>query len=496
MNIAIAALCTTFSSEASIKWNEGVETKSTPTYQTSINPLYRIDGLEGSSNISSKVYENMKLLQADYVRHVPWFPYPRLAVAELFEPTNVSGVCKTYWNFTVMDPLITSLFNSTLVDHPIVMGFATSPEWMWQSGVPVPPVNQRDVPYEQGKTLRDPTFKEITSYYVRLAKYYTKGGFVDECGNFIKGYNYPDFQWWEVFNEIEAEHSLSVAYYDTIYDTIVAALREFLPTTKFLGLAMGSHNQFEYYTYHLNNSNHNPKTTPLDGISYHQYVGASGNLSSMAKSYFSQMDTFVAEATKIEAIKHSYQSSTETFINEIGCASGSYMEDGFYSLCAATYAYLFAKGSVLKIEHFGMSQVIGFTGRTLCDGCSDEWPSTSMVDWYSGEGNARYWALKILIEQFPTGSKVAHNTTSPEGVAVQAFTVGQQQKILLVNTMLTSTDINLNIVGSYHSVFVSPKTGNQFSCAANCTGNRNNLSGSYTLDPLEIAVVIPDHAQQ
>ncbi len=48
------------------------------------------------------------------------------------------------------------------------------------------------------------------------------------------------------------------------------------------------------------------------------------------------MDAFTVEVQKIEAIKQSFNTSTQTFINEIGCGSGSYMEPRFYLLCAAT----------------------------------------------------------------------------------------------------------------------------------------------------------------
>ena len=78
-------------------WQAGVYTETTPTYQTSINPLYRMDSL-GPSNISKVVFENMKHLNADYMRHVPWYPYPRLAVAELAEPSGVgTSDCSTSW---------------------------------------------------------------------------------------------------------------------------------------------------------------------------------------------------------------------------------------------------------------------------------------------------------------------------------------------------------------------------------------------------------------
>ena len=43
----------------------------------------------------------MKDLGADYVRYVPWLPYPKLGVAELEPPTPQ----KTSWDFSLIDPM-------------------------------------------------------------------------------------------------------------------------------------------------------------------------------------------------------------------------------------------------------------------------------------------------------------------------------------------------------------------------------------------------------
>lgn len=59
-------------------------------------------------------------------------------------------------------------------------------------------------------------------------------------------------------------------------------------------------------------------------------------------------------------------------------------------------------------------QVIGFTGATLGPGYEDEWPSTTMVNWWTGDGNVRYWVLKLLIDNFAGESvnKTAHVTST------------------------------------------------------------------------------------
>lgn len=140
---------------------------------------------------------------------------------------------------------------------------------------------------------------------------------------------------------------------------------------------MGSHNQFDYYATFLNRSNHHPSTVPIDGISYHQYVNGEGALPVLASQYFDQMDAFVvsasalhlalvcsfifyrcllqSEVATIEGIRQSFEPSTgpvSSFINEIGCAASiaTTMQKDFFLVCAASYAYLFARAAPLQVR--------------------------------------------------------------------------------------------------------------------------------------------------
>jgi hypothetical protein len=44
----------------------------------------------------------------DFVRYVPWLPYPKLAVAELEPPANG----KTSWDFSLIDPMTLDFLNA------------------------------------------------------------------------------------------------------------------------------------------------------------------------------------------------------------------------------------------------------------------------------------------------------------------------------------------------------------------------------------------------
>lgn len=51
--------------------------KTTPTPQVVVNPLIR-----SGSPIHENVYRALRNLNTDYIRFFPWFPYPKLGVAD------------------------------------------------------------------------------------------------------------------------------------------------------------------------------------------------------------------------------------------------------------------------------------------------------------------------------------------------------------------------------------------------------------------------------
>ena len=95
---------------------------TTPTLQVVVNPLIR-----RGSPIHDNVYSALRRLKTDYVRFVPWFPYPKLAVAELEPPSGG----KTSWDFSLIDPLVEDFLNATR-GRSTMLNFSTVPEWMWQ----------------------------------------------------------------------------------------------------------------------------------------------------------------------------------------------------------------------------------------------------------------------------------------------------------------------------------------------------------------------------
>src|SRR5690349_20975500 len=62
---------------ADIDWSRTIRvSRSTPTLQVVTNPM-----LNRGSPIHDGAFRALKALGADYVRYVPWLPYPKIAVA-------------------------------------------------------------------------------------------------------------------------------------------------------------------------------------------------------------------------------------------------------------------------------------------------------------------------------------------------------------------------------------------------------------------------------
>ena len=283
----------------SINWDDIITvSKSTPTLQVVVNPML----LRGSP-IHDGTFEALKNLGADFVRFVPWFPYPHMAVAELKPPTDD----QTFWDFSHIDPIVEDLMTATN-GHSVVMNFSTIPAWMFKTNRPVSypdDPNQVFWPYNQGSELRDPTLKELADYYVRLISWYTKGGFTDELGKVHKSGHYYKFPYWEVLNEPDLEHNISPQLYTKIYDAVVTAMKKVAPDTKFIGMSLAFENNPEWYEYFLNPANHRPGV-PLEGISYHFYGTrdvADQPLDSYQYAFFDKADGFLAKVRYIESIR-------------------------------------------------------------------------------------------------------------------------------------------------------------------------------------------------
>jgi hypothetical protein len=458
-----------------VNWNNEVSiSKTTPTLQLVENPKVR-----NSSPIHAQVFKALKDLGADYVRYVPWFPYPKMAVAELKAPTGD----KTYWDFTLPDSTMAALMDATQ-GHSVVINFSTTPAWMWKTNQTVNyPANpyQTGWDYNQGTELRDTTMKELAGYYGRLLSWYTKGGFTDELGHFHKSGHYYKIPYWEVLNEPDLEHNISPQLYTKMYDAIVTEMKKVSPRTKFIGMSLAFEGHPEFFEYFLNPKNHKPGVS-LEGISYHHYSTPSWReqpLNSYQYTFFEKADTFLDKVRYIENIRKRLAPQTFTTINEIGTILGAEtvpIPDDYWNLSGAMYAHMFLEMTRMGIDVAGESQLVGYPSQ---------FPDVSMVNWTTGNPNARYWVLKLLIENFGAGDKLVSATyRGPESLDYQAFVTKMGKRILLINKRDKEIQITLPAeekTGMVRSVDITTRENPPAS--VQLTGN------TFTLKPFSVSVV-------
>jgi hypothetical protein len=445
--------------EVKVNWNK-IErvSKTTPTLQVVVNPLLR-----RGSPIHDQAFQALHNLQADYVRYVPWFPYPRLGVAELEPPTSE----RTFWDFSLLDPLTEDFLNAT-GGHSVVMNFSTIPQWMFKTDKPVDAPSDPDKVawnYEQGTELRDPSMKEVGDYYARLVSWYTQGGFTDELGvRHNSGHHYK-IDYWEVLNEPEYEHAISPQTYTRLYDAVVTSVRRAAPQLKFLGMSLAAPSKNpEFFEYFLDPKNHEPGI-PLDAISYHFYAVPTADQSSEIHpfTFFDQADHFLDTVRFAESIRLRLSPQTKTMLNEIGtiraedlgqadpAASAAPPPASYWNLSGAVYAYLYGQLAEQGIDVVGESQLVGYP---------TQFPSVSMVDWNTGKPNARYWVLKLVRDNFAPGDKFAETKIPTSSVFARGIiTLDGKKKILLVNKRDRVVDVLLPGAAHAHVQIVDQDTG-------------------------------------
>ncbi|HKV79503.1 MAG TPA: hypothetical protein VJP02_15245 [Candidatus Sulfotelmatobacter sp.] len=483
-NITVLIFCTLASSaqEQLIKitphWDKAIHTsQTTATLQVVVNPP-----LQRGTPVHDNAFKALHDLGADYVRYVPWLPYPKLGVAELEAPKDG----KTSWDFTPIDPMTIDFLEATK-GHSVILNFSTIPQWMYKTDKPVEyPAEPAQVTwtYEQGTDLRDPSMKEVADYFARLVSWYTQGGFTDEFGKrHESGYHYA-IPYWEVLNEIDFEHHISPETYTQLYDEVVLAMKKVQPSMKFVGMALAIPIEPHYFEYFLDHKNHKPGV-PLDFISYHFYAVPSVDETPEVEqfTYFAQADGFLKSVRYIEAIRKRLSPETKTTIDELGVISADDLAQGtpghvaqpipnsYWNLAGALYAYLFGELTQIGIDVAGESQLVGFP---------TQFPSVSMVDWNDGKPNARFWVLKLLHDNFGPSDKQVEIEITPNNPYVYCLafvTHDGKHRVLAVNKRDRKFDVAVTGASGGQLEYVDQTTGFLPPAITKLSGDTTSLGG-------------------
>jgi hypothetical protein len=457
-----------------VDWNSlGAPTKTTITLQVVENPPLMRD-----SRIHDAAWRALAALKTDKTRLALWYPYPRLAVAELAPPAKGA----TSWDFSAIDPIVEDFFAATS-GRSSVFTMSTIPRWMFAKADPGPvPASPAEAMwnYEDGADLRDTTGNEVAEYYARVAGWYMRGGFVDEFGVRHTSPHHFKMAYWEVLNEPEYEHALSIEAYTRLYDKITAVVHAVSPETKFVGMSLAEPTRhpeaFEYFL----NPTHHAAGTKLDAISYHFYADAEPGESDDTQQYtfFARADGFLDSVRYIESIRKRLSPQTETHINEAGCIAADDLAQGaehtgqlpsaqYWNLCGAVFAYLYAGLAEQGIDLLGASQLMGYPSQ---------FPSVSLLDWNSGAPNARYRVLELLHKNVGPGDRPAKTTLKSKDVFAAAYLshLGSK-KILLINKRARPATIFLDKQTNAFVEYVDLKSASTVPVRSPFAGDRISL---------------------
>ncbi len=473
--------------KAELHWDKVIRVQKTvPTLLYIGTPLTK-----RGAPLHDPMLKSIRDLGADDLRYAPCNLYPRLSIAELEPPTKTS----TSWDFSLIDPYTEDAM-AAANGHSVELGLTTIPEWMFKTPKPISyPTDPEKLfyDYEQGTELRDPTYREVADYYARVVGWYVNGGFTDELGKWHNSGHHYKVDYWSVLNEPDIEHNLSPQVYTQLYDAVVKAVRKVSPQTKFVSISSsyaGSHpDMFDYF---LDPRHHQPGI-PLDMISYHFYAvpGSEEPKSIYPIVFFDQADRFLEVVGYIETLRKRLSPATGTMIDEIGTMLPSDWDQGkpgyvfkpidpaYWNLSAAVYAYMFVHLAQLGIDAATESLIPGYPGQ---------FPSIAILDWNTGQPNARYRVLKLIVDNFRPGDRLVETQSSSGNVLIQGFVNRKgQRKLLIVNKRDAEYRLSLPEAKGGRLEMVDQTTGPNPAAVSAIEGD------GFTLGGLAVAVVTLPH---
>ncbi|PRP83305.1 hypothetical protein PROFUN_09517 [Planoprotostelium fungivorum] len=451
--IFLLSTCTVLAISKPVTPDGFVTFNTTITLQVVENPMLR-----RGSPICDKAFDALREMKAEMVRLAFWYPYPRLAVAELAPPNGTH----TFWDFSLIDPIVEDFMNAS-EGRDVVFEFCTTPEWMWKTDQPVTiPSDPDEVMwgYSQGTVLIDPTAKQLGQYYARVLSWYTKGGFTDELGVFHSSNYFYNITHWEVLNEVEAEHSMSPETYTIIYDAIVKAILEVQPSMKFVGMALSGHYEWNWYKYFLNQSNHQP------GVP----IGVRNNLT-IYNQFFSDADNFVQEVKQIIVIRDKLNPEVKLSADEVGVilpgdntpTDDEPLNPLYWSANGAMYAYLAGKLGLL--------------------GYPSQFPSVTLVNYTTGSPNARLRVQNLIHQYIRKGNDIAEIKLESDDVFGLLIVDGKDIRVMLVNKKNQDVDVKVPFVNRGVVLSVDPSTGEGLPSSA-------KFEGVVHIQPWSVNIVI------
>eukprot|EP00932_Pfiesteria_piscicida_P017062 SRR837773.3961.p1 GENE.SRR837773.3961~~SRR837773.3961.p1 ORF type:complete len:497 (+),score=200.70 SRR837773.3961:194-1492(+) len=175
----------------------------------------------------------------------------------------------------------------------------------------------------------------------------------------------------------------------------------------------------------LNRSNHQDKGIPMDYVSIHYYASASNrsDVGSYTRGIFGSADDWLTAMDENLEMRARLAPEVKIGMTELGTLmvddmSHTFGKDGglpdlYFNTAGAFYAYIFGHMAVKGLDFLCFSQLIGSPPIPEWNIHDMQFPSASMLSWETGLGNAKYWVLKLLIDNLRKGDTMYEAQVSP-----------------------------------------------------------------------------------
>jgi len=479
--------------------NRGITVNTASTIEVDIMPfLARVS--EGGP---FKAYQkSLQELGAEFVRFAPWYPYPLVAVTELYPPDCTASKPSTNWNSTLFDGIMKDFMEAVCGPdavkgkclRSVAQQLSTMPSWLYIDGVDPKTINPDPWQYNgfgdynKGTKLHDETCVPMAQYMARIVAWYTTGGFHDTCGHFHdSGLHYN----WTVLSILnENERNTGTARYTICFDAI---RKEVEKVNSYITLAGPEYagDDVEYTEYVMDPKNHKDGRAP-DVISIHAAWTAGGSNKAF-ENWFDGFDkTYVGRVAGLNAKRDQVAPTSSFILNEFipfmndwcdeESAASLFAEHGDclardpqshrcpswenpksnpvkinrktmgWSSSAALFAYGYGKLALAGYKAAGADQLIGGPWP-------DNEPAVSCLDWKTGEPNAKYYAVQMIAKHLAGAApktllpaQVSWTTPQPNGTEMPIFALPYvleytgQRGLLLVSKV--STPVNIQVLNS------------------------------------------------
>jgi len=458
---AVVAVCldvassdTTADQRVALKWDSGVKVNATPTLSFSPNPLLagNIGGfVHVPDNVTNNLWNYFKALNATNVRYSPVFYFPR------YGSIAVDGV----YNVTFFKPVL-KRFMDCVGNNSVVMNLATLPSEFFSPNV-------SEVPEDPTVACWDYVNGGSVSAEMAGIKQYMKDTFDYVLrGHISNTSKLPDIgeaynvTYWEVLNE--NEHCISDKYV-SLYDEIVDYGKKATGINKPIFVALGGDSASK-----LQDILANSKQT-LEAISlHHRSKSVSHENIGTYEDFFKEVDAFLNRLEgDVTAHLDSYKHDVSILVDSVATllpkdremvdtdGSGSVpIPDMYWMASGASFVYSYLKlATNRRVKSVGMGLYSAHPINKAWGVSSPMYPSLSMTNWTNGMPNARYWAVKLLIDYMPQQQTVIYDnsdlTWSDEPVPYFCARSSSRDGYPTINLSCTNLD-NLAIQDANHGI--------------------------------------------